>query len=216
MLSGSGALPTPYPSIGGSGTSSGGSGTSTDPVALVPSVPGTVPLPAPPVPVYYNSPVLLDRALRREVASINRALWRRQRHLGWSVKWYTFNPTLTTPDFIYDTGPQRMWNAPRVVPVYDRETVMQQNLFRDTGLYVVDEMALVFSYETLVSFGIHNPIETTNHETDRIEFNGALFQVSQFLPQSPLGADQNFMVVSVRGKAVMPDELLEDAQPWHL
>ncbi len=158
----------------------------------------------------------MDYELRREVYSINRALWRRERKLGWNVVWYLFNPTLSTSDFIYDTGPQRMWNAGITVPVYEEEIVMQPNTFRDVGLYVVNEMALVFAYQTLLNFGIHDPVEQTNHEQDRIEFHGQLFEVSEFLPQSPIGATANYLLVSVHGKAVMPDQLLEDALPWHL
>ena len=134
-----------------------------------------------------------------------------QREVGQLVLWFRFNEAATTAHPIYDTGPQRQWYPPVLVPAYISEYLRARKNFDDDGLYFVDHLHMIFSYDAFFRTGMPDPDPNgQNHLNDRVAFDGRLFSVSAFFPQGRV-ADR-FLTISVDVNQVKQEEMDEDVE----
>jgi hypothetical protein len=150
-----------------------------------------------------------DRRTLRDIRSAYRGMWEYQRQIGQWACWFRFNKAATTVMPIYDTGPQRAWFNPVTLPVHLGEYRRAGENFNDDGLYLVDTLHLIFSYDAFFHTGMPDPDLTgQNHQNDRVAFDGRLFSVSTFYPRGRV-ADY-FLTISVDAIEVAQSELNED------
>ena len=153
-----------------------------------------------------------DRRLLRDIRSAYDGMKAYQYEVGQYLLWYRFNKAGTTSDPVYDIGPQRSWYSVVWVPAHIGEYRRAGKNFDDDGLYLVDRVHAVLSYQAFYNSGIQDPDPNfQNHLNDRVGFDGKLFSVSEFLPQGR--AADNFLTVSVTMIEVAQEELVEDAVP---
>jgi hypothetical protein len=123
-----------------------------------------------------------------------------------------FNPQETTSHPVYGTGPQRAWNTPITLPCQIGEYNRAQKNFDDDGLYLVDHVKLIFSYNAFFTTAMPDPDPNNqNHLNDRVGYDGKLFSVASFLPRGRVAA--YFLTVSVDLIQVAQEEINEDVVP---
>jgi hypothetical protein len=132
-----------------------------------------------------------------------------QLNVGQWAAWFRFNAAATTMDPTYDTGPQRTWYPPITLPVLIGEYVRAGQNFDDDGLYQLDRLHLIFSFNQFFSTTMPDPDPFgQDHVNDRVGFDGRLFSVNTFLPRGRV-ADY-FLTVSVDCLAMTQSDLDED------
>lgn len=132
-----------------------------------------------------------------------------QLQVGQWCSWFRFNPTATTAHPIYDTGPQRVWYPSIVLPVLLGEYTRAGQNFDSDGLYLVDKVHLIFSYDAFFHTTMIDPDPTgMDHVNDRVGFDGRLFSVDSFLPRGRVAS--HFLTVSCDLIEVAQEELDED------
>ena len=152
-----------------------------------------------------------DRRTLRDIRSAYKGMREYQLHAGEWCHWFRFNKTGTTMHPIYDTGPQRAWFAPITVPLligeYERAP---QNLTSDDGLYQVDKLHCIISYDQFFHSTMPDPDPTgADHVNDRVAYDGSLFSVDSFLPRGRIAS--HFLTISVDATEVAQEELDEDS-----
>ena len=132
-----------------------------------------------------------------------------QRDVGQWCHWFRFNKAGTTAHPIYDTGPQRAWFPPVVLPVLLGEYTRASQNFDNDGLYLVDTLHLIFSYNQFLQTTMLDPDpQGQDHLNDRVVFDGHLFSVDSFVPRGRVAS--RFLTVSCDLTEVAQEELDED------
>lgn len=150
-----------------------------------------------------------DRRTLRDIRDAYQGMREYQLHVGQWAHWFRFNKTGTTKDPTYDTGPQRAWYAPISLPVLIGEYARAGQNFDDGGLYLVDTLHLIFSYDQFFHTTMPDPDPYGNdHLNDRVGFDGHLFNVDSFYPRGRVGS--YFLTVSCDLHEVAQEELDED------
>lgn len=133
-----------------------------------------------------------------------------QTQVGEWVQWFRFNKSATTSHPVYDTGPQRAWYPPITVPVFIGEYSRAQQNFDDDGLYQIDRVRLVISYDAFFHSTMPDPDPSgQDHVNDRFAYDGHLFSVDGFFPRGRVAS--HFLTISVDAAEVAAEELAEDA-----
>ena len=133
-----------------------------------------------------------------------------QTDVGQWVSWFRFNPTATTSDPVYGTGPQRAWYNPVTVPVIIGEFQRPPLNIDDDGLYLVNQAHLIIDFNAFMQSTLVDPDSTgVNHLRDRVGFDNHLFTVSGFYPRGRV-ADY-FLTISVDLVEVTQSSLYEDS-----
>jgi hypothetical protein len=151
-----------------------------------------------------------DRRTLRDIRSAYEGMKQYTTQVGQRVFWFRLNTTATTSHPIYDTGPQRVWYSSISVPVILAEYQRARRNMDDDGLYLVDHLHIVMSYDAFFHTGMPDPDPVfENHMGDRIGFDGKLFTATAFLPQGRV-ADY-FLTISIDALEVAAEEMDEDA-----
>lgn len=134
-----------------------------------------------------------------------------QLQVGQWVAWFRQNESATTAHPIYDTGPQRAWYNPISLPVLLIEPLRARRNFDDDGLYLVDHVHIILSYDAFFHTGMPDPDPNgIDHLGDRVAFGGKLYTVIAFLPQGWV-ADYP-LTISADAVQVKQEEMDEDAE----
>lgn len=150
-----------------------------------------------------------DRRLLREIRSAYHGIKIAQLGQGQYVNWFRFNQTGTTSHPIYDTGPLRAWYNPISLPVWLGEYQRAGKNFGDDGLYLVDRVHVICSYDQFFHTTMPDPDPYGNdHLRDRVAFDGHIFKVDTFLPRGRV-ADY-FLTISIDLTEVAQTSLAED------
>lgn len=150
-----------------------------------------------------------DRRTLRDIRDAYEGMKEYQLHVGQWAHWFRFNKAGTTSHPVYDTGPQRAWFPPIVVPVLLGEYQRAPESFDDDALYQVDHVHLIFSYDAFFHSTMQDPDPNgQDHVNDRVGFDGHLFSVSSFLPRGRVAS--HFLTISVDLIEVAAEELQED------
>jgi len=150
-----------------------------------------------------------DRRTLRDIRSAYRGMRRYQREAGQWSQWFRFNKAGTTSDPTYGTGPGRVWYPSVTIPVLIGEYQRAGQNFDDDGLYLVDRLTLVMSYNDFYNSGIPDPDPSAqNHVNDRVAFDGRLFAVDTFIPKGRVAS--YFLTITVTLREVAQSELDED------
>lgn len=132
-----------------------------------------------------------------------------QPQVGQWCQWYRFNPSGTTANPIYDTGPQRAWFPFVTLPLMLGEYTRADQNFDDDGLYLVDNLHLIISYDQFFHTQMLDPDPTgMDHLNDRVGFDGHLFSVDSFVPRGRVAS--YFLTISCNLTEVAQEELDED------
>jgi hypothetical protein len=150
-----------------------------------------------------------DRRTLRDIRSAYKGMKEYQLNTGQTVAWFRFDQPDTTVHPVYDTGPQRIWYPPVCLPVLLAEYLRARKNIDDDGLYLVDHLHIIMSFDQFFHTQMPDPdITGEGHMNDRIGFDGRLFSVVGFLPQGRV-ADY-FLTISVDAVQVAQSELAED------
>jgi hypothetical protein len=156
--------------------------------------------------------VVSDRRTLRDITSAYQAMKEYQRDIGQQVQWFRFDQADTTSDPVYETGPQRIWYPAITMPCYLAEYQRSGQNFDDDGLYIVDRLHLILSYNFFFNSAMPDPDPTgADHVNDRVGFQGVLFSIDTFYPQGRV-ADY-FLTISCDCRAVAQSEMIEDVTP---
>lgn len=150
-----------------------------------------------------------DRRLLREIHAANKIMKRYQFQAGQWAQWYRFDLADTTSNPIYDTGPQRVWYPAITLPVILGEYSRAPQNFDDSGLYLLDRLHLIFSYDAFFHTTMVDPDPTgQDHLNDRVGFDGHLFSVNSFIPRGRTAS--HFLTVSCDLQEVAQEDFNED------
>jgi hypothetical protein len=120
-----------------------------------------------------------------------------QWNAGQWVHWFRFDRPDTTSHPVYDTGPQRVWYPPVTIPVVIAEYMRASQNFDDDGMYLVDSLHIIMSYDAFFHSQITDPDPNgVDHLNDRVGFDGKLFSVNSFIPRGRVGS--YFWTISVQ------------------
>lgn len=149
--------------------------------------------------------------VKNDLAQINLGMRRHQRLFGEYVKWFEYNESDSTQHNIYSEGPSRMWYPPVVLPIFFGAFVQTPGTNDDDGLYTVADFAITFQVtEAMNRFRI-DPRNTELHYRDRFSYADHLYYVARYEKQGFLHG--TYLTISVRGSQIMPEQMVEDAQP---
>ena len=150
-----------------------------------------------------------DRRILRDVRDAYQAMKQYQYEAGQWVYWFRFDKAGTTSHPVYDTGPQRAWKQPIILPVIIAEFERPPQNYDDDGLYIVAKAHLIFSYDAFFHSTMPDPDPNyQGHLNDRVAFDGYLFSVDSFQPRGRV-ADQ-FLTVSADLRGVAQEDMDED------
>ena len=150
-----------------------------------------------------------DRRTLRDIRDAYEGMKEYQLHVGQWVHWFRFNKGATTAHPIYDTGPQRVWYPAITLPVLIGEYSRAPQNFDDDGLYLIDRVHLIFSYDAFFHTTMLDPDPSgQDHLNDRVGFDGHLFSVDLFIPRGRVAS--HFLTISVDLTEVGQADLDED------
>lgn len=150
-----------------------------------------------------------DRRTIRDIRDAYKGMWEYQIHVGQWVHWFRFDKADTTSHPVYDVGPNRLWYPPITLPVYIGEYQRQPKNFDDDGLYLIDNVHVVASYDAFFHTTMPDPDPTgQDHLNDRIAFDGRLFHVTRFVPEGRVAS--HFLTISIDVAEVAQEDLDED------
>jgi hypothetical protein len=151
-----------------------------------------------------------DRRTLRDIRSAYAGMKRYQEETGEWVQWFRFNVNATTSDPTYATAPQRAWYSPVTVPVLLGEYQRASKNFDDDGMYLVDRMHGILSYDQFFGSQILDPDPYgMNHLNDRIGFDGRLFGLTSFMPRGRVAS--YFLTISIDMVQLTAEDLASDA-----
>lgn len=150
-----------------------------------------------------------DRRSLREIRLAYRIMAEQQLRMGQWAHWFRFNAPATTSHPTYDTGPERVWYNPITVPVLLGEYLRARRNADDDGLYLVDRLHIVLSYDAFFHSTMPDPDPTgQDHLNDRVGYDGHLFRLEAFVPAGRLAS--YFLTISVDCTEVAAEDLAED------
>lgn len=150
-----------------------------------------------------------DRRMLRDIKSANRGMKLAQLDQGEWVQWFRYNDTASTSHPVYGTGPLRAWYPPVQLPVWLGEYNRASRNIDDDGLYLVDRVHVIASYDAFFHTAMPDPDPFGNdHLRDRVAYDGHLFKVNMFLPKGRLAS--YFLTISIDLVEVAQSELAED------
>lgn len=150
-----------------------------------------------------------DRRTLRDIRSAYRGMRRQQLRQGEWMTWFRFHPEATTSDPVYGTGPQRAWYNGVVVPVWLGEYNRAGKNFDDDGLYLIDKVHGIMSYDAFFHTAMPDPDPSNqDHVNDRVAYDGRLFSVASFTPEGRVAS--YFLTISFDLIEVAQEELRED------
>lgn len=150
-----------------------------------------------------------DRRTLRDIRQAYEGIKQQQLLQGEWMVWFRFNPQGTTSDPVYGTGPQRAWYPGVTVPVYIGEYRRASKNFDDDGLYLVDHVHGILSYDAFFHTAMPDPDPNAqDHLNDRVAYDGHLFSVASFTPDGRVAS--HFLTISFDLIEVGTEELRED------
>jgi hypothetical protein len=150
-----------------------------------------------------------DRRLLRDIQSAYHGMKLAQVDQGQWVHWFRYNQTASTSHPVYDTGPLRVWYPSITLPVWVGEYQRAGRNFDDDGLYLVDRVHVICSYDAFFHTTMPDPDPYGNdHLRDRVAFDGHIFRVDTFLPRGR--AASYFLTISIDLTEVAQSDLAED------
>jgi hypothetical protein len=110
---------------------------------------------------------------------------------------------------VYDIGPNRIWYPPTTLPVIIGEYHRAPQNFDDDGLYLIDNVHIIVSYDAFFHTTMPDPDPSgQDHLNDRVAFDGSLFAVNSFLPEGRIAS--HFLTISIDLAEVAAEDLAED------
>jgi hypothetical protein len=136
-------------------------------------------------------------------------MWEYQIQAGQWVSWFRYDTVDSTSHPVYDVGPNRIWYPAMTLPVMIGEYHRAAKNFDDDGLYLIDNVHLICSYDAFFHTTMIDPDPTgQDHLNDRVAFDGHLFHVTGFMPEGRV-ADY-FLTISIDVAEVATEDLAED------
>jgi hypothetical protein len=166
------------------------------------------PFVAPAIPTYPRFVPTRKRSITRDVLSMYRGLDKYQKLTGEYVRWYQYDAANSTSNPVYDEGPSRRWLPSIQVPVLFVLFQQPPNNPTEAGRYTVADVHFTVSYDQLVKAGISQPSVSDLHFSDRIEWDGKLFDLEDYRLQGYVHG--TYMTVGVDGHQVKEEELEQD------
>jgi hypothetical protein len=150
-----------------------------------------------------------DRRLLRDIQSAYNGMLLAQLDQGQWCHWFRYNQAASTSHPVYDTGPQRVWYPPITLPIWLGEYQRAGRNFDDDGLYLVDRVHVICSYDAFFHTTMLDPDPWGNdHLRDRVAFDGHIFKVDTFLPRGRVAS--YFLTISIDLTEVAQSEMAED------
>ena len=150
-----------------------------------------------------------DRRMLRDIQSAYRGMKLAQLDQGEWVQWFRYNQAASTSHPVYDTGPLRQWYPSITVPVWLGEYSRAGRNFDDDGLYLVDRVNVIMSYDAFFHSTMPDPDPYGNdHVKDRVAYDGHIFKVDSFLPRGRVAS--YFLTISVSLTELAQSEMAED------
>jgi hypothetical protein len=150
-----------------------------------------------------------DRRTLRDIRDAYRGMFEYQLQVGQWVQWFRFDQADTTSHPVYDVGPQRVWYPPVTLPVYIGEYHRAPKNFDDDGLYLIDNVTVIVSYDAFFHTTMPDPDPTgQDHLNDRVAFDGKLFHVTSFIPKGRVAS--HFLTITIDLAEVASEDLAED------
>ena len=145
----------------------------------------------------------------RDIRSAYQGMKQAQLGQGEWVHWFRYNQAASTSHPIYDTGPLRQWYPPITIPVWLGEYERAGRTQDDDGLYLVDRVHVIMSYDAFFHSTLPDPDPYGNdHLRDRVAYDGHLFRVDNFLPKGRVAS--YFLTISIDLSEVAQSEMAED------
>lgn len=149
-----------------------------------------------------------------ETTLINRALRGWQRQIGDSISWWRFDYASSQTDDIYDegSGVGRVFYGPWSIPTIHCEHIEGDDTEpRDEGLYQVDQLNVIASFDQLQKTGLsYMDLQTGNFQRDRLAYDNKLFEIEECLVLGQIV--RRDIIVSITAIQIKSDELVDDPQ----
>lgn len=150
-----------------------------------------------------------DRRVLRDIRDAYRGMREYQRDAGQWVQWFRFNKAETSSHPVYGTGPQRKWFPAITVPVLEATYGRASQNFDDDGLYLVDDLQLIISYDQFFHSTMPDPDPNgQDHVNDRVGHDGHLFSVNSFVPKGRVAS--HWLTITVVLQEVAQEDMDED------
>lgn len=148
--------------------------------------------------------------IRDHLRHTNRQVTKFQRKAGTTVAWWEFDKENTTRDPVYDEGGQRMWHAPKQIPVYSVIRAEGVEVPSAEGQYTVDTIHLSGLLDQFRRHGLTEPYNAQRHINDRIIYDNFVWEIRRY---QIMGRLQDYeTTVSIDATKVSPEELINDPQ----
>lgn len=150
-----------------------------------------------------------DRRLLRDIQSAYEGMKLAQLDQGEWVHWFRYNQAASTSHPVYDTGPTRVWYPAITLPVWLGEYSRASKNIDDDGLYLVDKVHVICSYDAFFHTTMPDPDpHYNNHLRDRVGYDGHIFKVDMFLPKGRVAS--YFLTISIDLTELAQSEMAED------
>ena len=133
------------------------------------------------------------------------------------IDYYTFNPSSTQIDPIYDeaTGEGRVYNPAVRIPVLHVTIVPGDNQNTPYGFYYNDTLTIICAFDQFTRTGMdYADVLQGDFLKDRVYYNQKVFRVLSMTPKGKI--QERPTVVEIDCTQLKPDELIDDQQfmPW--
>jgi hypothetical protein len=150
-----------------------------------------------------------DRRTLRDIRNAYEGMKQYQVDVGEWVQWFRYNQAASTSHPVYSTGPNRQWYPPITLPVVIGEYQRARRNRDDDGLYQVDRVHAICSYDAFFHTTMPDPDPNgADHVKDRVAFDGKLFSVEAFSPAGRVAS--YFLTISIDLVEVALEDLDED------
>src|ERR1035441_9179738 len=87
-----------------------------------------------------------DRRTLRDIRDAYEGMKQYQLDVGQWVHWFRYDTVDSVSHPVYDVGPERIWYPPITIPMVMGEYRRAPKNFDDDGLYLIDSVHMVCSY----------------------------------------------------------------------